>query len=147
MSLLHRLKPSVTVELTQANVNEYVRSHADELKLPSGLADPRITFRRGHLEISARKQVLFANARLRAVLTPLVRHGRLKLEIQQMWAGPLPVPSAFHNGFADSLAALVNDELDATGARLMRIEIDSGTVRAIASLHPPDDASDCPTVN
>ncbi|HCU36103.1 MAG TPA: hypothetical protein DGT21_11855 [Armatimonadetes bacterium] len=133
------MRPNVTVEITQANVNEYVREHAEELSLPPDLSTPAVTFCRGHLEVSAHKQVLFASARVRAVLIPVVKNGRLTLEIQQMWAGPIPLPSYFHNGFADSLAAVVNHELDLAGARLVRIEVETGTARAVAALRPPDE--------
>lgn len=145
MSLLRQLRPNVTVEITQANVNEYVREHAEELSLPPDLSTPMVTFHRGHLEVSAHKQVLFAAARVRAVLIPVVKSGRLTLEIQRMWAGPIPLPSYFHNGFADSLAAAVNRELDLAGARLVRIEVDAGTARAVAALRPPDDPSTRPS--
>lgn len=129
----------MTVEFTQANVNEYVREHVEELNLPPDLSSPIVTFHRGHLEVSAHKQVLFAAARVRAVLIPVVKSGRLTLQIRRMWAGPLPLPSYFHNGFADSLAAVVNRELDLAGARLVRIEMETGTARAVAALRPPEE--------
>ena len=91
------------------------------------------------------KQVLFAHARVRAVLLPAVRSGRLAIDVQRIWAGPIPLPSYFHNGFADALAAVVNRELDEAGARLMRIEIETGTARAVAALQPPDAPSTRPS--
>lgn len=147
MSLLRQLRPNVTVEITQANVNEYVREHAEELSLPPDLSTPTVTFCRGHLEVSAHKQVLFAVARVRAVLIPVVRNGRLNLDIQQMWAGPIPLPSYFHNGFADSLAAVVNRELDLAGARLVRIEMETGMARAVAALRPSAQEAAGPSTN
>lgn len=132
--LFRALQPRVTIEIAEANLNAYLRAHPQELGIPADFADPRVSFRHGLVELSARKQVLFIASRVSVGLAPQVVRGRLRLVVRRVRASGIPLPTYFHRGVADALTGPINQALDRNGLELLDVEVVPGTVRVHAQV-------------
>lgn len=130
--LLRALQPRVTIEIAEANLNAYLQSHTHELGIPADFADPRVSFRQGLVELSARKQVLFIASRVSVGLAPQIVRGRLRLVVRRVRASGIPLPTYFHRGVADLITGPINQALDNNGLTLLGVEVAPGVVRATA---------------
>jgi len=126
--LLRELKPKMTFEFLQDNLNSYLRAHPEEFAIPEGFESPHIAFFPNVIEVSARTKILFVPARVRVGMTPEVRNGRLRLKVTSIKAGKVPVPPTFHRGTADTIARVVNDFLDRNQVQLQCVEVRRGVI-------------------
>lgn len=135
--LLHALQPTITIEVLERNLNAYAAGRPAELRIPEGFEDPQLTISRGELELSARKELLFMSARVRVSLSPEVAHGRLRLKVHEVHAGPIPLPSSFHAGVSGGIETVVNDFLAQNGLELIAVEALPGVLRVTGKALPP----------
>ena len=132
--LLRELRPKMIFEFSEENLNAYLRAHPREFAIPEGFEDPRVAFGEGLVEVSARTKVLFVPTRVRVSMIPEVVRGRLHLRVHRVQAGPIPLPSNFHRGTADTIAGVVNSILDRNQVQLMAVEAERGLIRVTAAV-------------
>jgi hypothetical protein len=135
--VLRALRPSVTLQFSEADVNAYMKAEGNELGLPGGLEAPRVAFAEGAAELSARKKLGFlVPTRLRITVRPRVRSGKLVLEPAGGRAGKLLLPKAFRTRMADALGRFIAERLDTAGFDLHRVEVHKGTLTVHGKLRP-----------
>lgn len=144
MRMFRAMRPKLIIEVTEANVNAYLRDHPDEFDMPEGLEAPRVSFGSGYVEVSARASLLFVPSRVSVRLAPSIRDGHLELRVTRVSAGWMPLPRSLHGGVAEMITDLINNALDLNGVKLSRVEIVRGLVRATATVHPREEAADGP---
>lgn len=134
--LLRELKPRMTFEVTEPNMNAYLAAHLAEFAIPEGFTSPYVAFGAGLVEVSALTRVIFVPTRVRVGMRPQVVRGRLRLRVERIHAGPLPLPSSFHRGTADTIARVVNEILDRNEVQLLAVEAVRGLIRVTAQAGP-----------
>ncbi|NPV47129.1 MAG: hypothetical protein HPY69_09215 [Armatimonadetes bacterium] len=132
--LFRALQPRVTIEIAETNLNAYLQAHPRELGIPPDFADPRVSFRNGLVEFSARKQVLFIASRVSVGLAPQIVRGRLRLVVRRVRASGIPLPTCFHRGIADTITGPINQALDRNDLQLLGVEVVPGAVRVHAQV-------------
>lgn len=130
--LLRALKPTMTVEVAEQDVNDYLATRPPELKIPDGFKSPRVAMRPGRLELSALKDMLFMSTRVRVSLSPQVVEGRLRLKVQEIHAGAIPLPSNFHSGFGRDIEKAVNQFLEGNNLQLIAVDVAPKILRITA---------------
>ncbi len=136
MRLFRALKPTLIVEITQANVNAYLQDDPKEFDIPDGFEDPQVVFGNGYVEVSARTQLLFTPVRVRVLMAPEIVGGRLRLAVRKVHAGKIRIPSSFHRGVGDMITGVINQALDQNNVMLRKTEVTNGLVRATAVVNP-----------
>ena len=136
-AMLRALKPTMTFEVTEENINAYLKTRPAELGIPEGFENPRVALTRGIFEISARKDLLFLSTRVRVGMTPAVVRGRLRLKVARVHAGPIPLPSSFHLGVAGTIEGIVNLILEHNEMQLESVVVERSVVRVTARTMPP----------
>ncbi|MEN6548715.1 MAG: hypothetical protein ABFE07_21920 [Armatimonadia bacterium] len=134
--LLSELKPKMTFEFLQDNLNAYLRAHPDEFAIPEGFESPHIAFFTNVIEVSARTKILFVPARVRVGMTPEVHEGRLRLKVTSIKAGKIPVPPSFHHGTAETIARVVNEFLERNQVQLQCVAVRRGAIMVSAAGGP-----------
>lgn len=140
--MLRALKPTMIFEVAEQDINAYLATRPEELAIPEGFEDPKVTLRQGLLEISARKELVFISTRVRVGLSPQVVRGRLRLKVRSVHAGPIPLPSNFHAGISETIEGIINQILDRNELDLLRVEIVPPMVRVTAKVMTPEAAGD-----
>lgn len=135
--LLQELKPRMMFEFTEANLTAYLTNHPDLYAMPDGFTAPHIAFGEGLVEVSALTKLLFVPTRVRVSMVPEVAHGRLRLKVARIHAGPIRLPSSFHRGAADTIAGVVNDFLDHNHVQLLGVCAAIGLIRVTAQAGQP----------
>lgn len=139
--LLQELKPRMMFEFTEANLTAYLTNHPELYAMPEGFTSPHIGFGDGLIEVSALTRLLFVPTRVRVSMLPEVAHGRLRLKVEKIHAGPIRLPSSFHRGAADTIAGVVNDFLEHNGVQLLGVCAASGLIRVTAQAGPPTESA------
>jgi uncharacterized protein YpmS len=134
--MLRELKPTMVFEVTEANLNTYLMTHPEDFAIPDGFDAPRVEFGANEVEVSALKRVLLVTVRVRVAMVPEIMRGRLRLKVSRVSAGPIPLPSNFHAGVADTIERIVNQILEHNNVQLTRVEIVRGLVRVTAQVRP-----------
>lgn len=134
--MLRELKPRMMFEVTEPNLNAYLRAHPEDFAIPEGFSSPHVAFTAGLVEVSALTKVLFVPTRVRVSMNPEVMRGRLRLKVHSVHAGVIPLPASFHRGAADTIAAIINGMLDRNDLQLECVEIQRGLIRAVARVQP-----------
>ena len=119
--LLQELQPRMMIEVTEENLNKYLRNHPELFDMPEGFTAPYVSFGDGVIEVSALAKVLFVSTRVRVSMLPQVTRGRLRLKVHRIHAGPIPLPSSFHHGAADTIAGIVNEFLTQNDVQLISV--------------------------
>ena len=140
--MLRALKPTMIFEVAEPDINAYLATRPQELAIPEGFEDPKVTLRQGLLEVSARKELVFISTRVRVGLVPQVVRGRLRLKVRSIHAGPIPLPSNFHAGISETIEGIINQILDRNELDLLRVEIVPPMVRVTAKVMTPEAAGD-----
>ena len=123
-ALMRALRPTMTFEVSQENINAYLNTQPAELRIPEGFEDPRVALTDGIFEISARKDLFFVSTRVRVGLAPKVVRGRLHLKVARIHAGPIPLPPNFHLGIAQTIEGFVNELLGRNEMELVAVAVD-----------------------
>jgi hypothetical protein len=139
--LLRELQPRMMFEFSETNLNAYLTNHPDLYELPEGFTAGHIAFGEGLIEVSALTKLLFVPTRVRVSMEPEVMHGRLRLRVHTIHAGPLRLPSSFHHGAADTIAGVVNDFLDHNNVQLISVCAALGLIRISAQAAPTTPAA------
>ena len=134
--LFRQMQPTLTIEITEANINAFLREHRDEIGVPPGYTNPRIAFDKGRVEVSAARRLGFFSTRLQVEMDPSIEDGRLVLRERKTGVGPISLPFSFHTGVADTIMETINGALDRNDMILRRVEISRGRVRAVADVRP-----------
>ncbi len=136
-AILRALKPKMIIEITEANLNEYLRTEPEELTMPEGFENPYVALSDGNVEVSAVTKMLLVPTRVRVSMVPEVVAGRLQMRVRRLHAGPIRLPSRFHRGVGDTIARMVNDILDHNELQLTRVEVRRGLIRVTAEVQKP----------
>lgn len=136
--LFRQMQPTLTIEITEANINAFLREHRDEIGVPPGYSNPRIGFDKGRVEVSAARRLGFFSTRVQVEMDPSIEEGRLVLRERKTGVGPISLPISFHTGVADTIMETINGALDRNDMILRRIEIIRGRVRAVADVRPKE---------
>jgi len=131
-AMLRALKPTMTFEVTEENINAYLATRPAELHIPEGFEDPRVALTEGVFEISARKELVLFSTRVRVGLVPEARRGRLHLRVARVSAGPIPLPASFHLGIAHTIEDVVNSILERNEMQLVAATVADKAVRVCA---------------
>ena len=134
--LFRQLQPTLTIEITEANINTFLRDHRDEIGIPAGFTNPRVSFDKGRVEVSACKKLGFFSTRMQVEMQPSIEGGRLVLRERKTGVGPISLPISFHTGVADTIMGTINGALERNDMILRRVEIAGGRVKAIADVRP-----------
>jgi hypothetical protein len=134
--LFRQLQPTLTIEITEANINTFLRDHAGDIGLSGGYSNPRVAFEGGDIEVSAAKRLGFFSTRLKVGMEPDIENGRLVLRERKTGVGGISLPISFHTGVADTIMGTINGALERNDMILRRVEIVNGRVRAIADIRP-----------
>ena len=137
MQAVRGTKPKVTIQLSDADVNAYLSEHADEVELPSGLADPKVAFGEDYVEGSVRTKVGFLPVRARVRLVPEVKDGALILHVAKMRAGKIALPGHFRKQLSETLKRMIERKLVGSGVELRSIEVRPGVLTITAVLGEP----------
>jgi len=130
------VKPTVQIQLSDADVNAYLKEHRDELELPSGLEDPKVAFGDGYIEGSVRTKVAFVPVRMRVEITPEVTDGRLVLHIEETKAGKLGLPGMFRKKIGRTIDAMIQRKLGESDLRLESVVVQPGVLIITVTLGP-----------
>jgi hypothetical protein len=71
-----------------------------------------------------------------------VAHGRLHLEVQRVRAGPLPLPTSFLHGVADTISRAVNDIVKRNEVDLLCVTSVKSLIRITAQAAAGDTSED-----
>jgi uncharacterized protein YpmS len=137
--LLQELQPRMVIEVTEENLNNYLRNHPELFDMPEGFTAPYVSFADGVIEISALTKVLFVSTRVRVSMIPEVKRGRLRLRVHKIHAGPIPLPSSFHHGAADTIAGVVNEFLTQNHVQLVSVCAAPKVIRITAQGAPTEE--------
>jgi uncharacterized protein YpmS len=134
--ILRELKPRMMFEITEANLNAYLHAHPEDFTLPEGLSAPYVALGDGVIEVSALTKMLFVPTRVRVKLLPVVVCGRLRLTVQRVRAGPVPLPGRFLHGVAEAIVRPINDILERNEVQLESLVSVKGLLRLTAQASP-----------
>lgn len=138
MRIFRGLRPKVTIEVAERDINEYLRQHPEDFAIPSDFGAPRVAFRAGEVEVSARTKVLFVSSRVSVGMTPQVVDGRLHLVARKVRASGIPLPTFLEGGIADTVAQTINHTLETNGLQLLGVVVESGLVRLTTQAQPSE---------
>jgi len=136
-AMMRALQPTMTFEVTEENMNAYLKTRPAELNMPEGFEEPRVALAAGVFEVSARKDLVLLHTRVRVGLVPQVVRGRLRLKVGRIHAGPIPLPTSFHMGVADTIEGFINAILDRNEMQLVSVVVEKRIVRVTAKMTPP----------
>jgi len=134
--LFRQMRPTLTIEITEANINTFLREHPEEVGVPPGYSNPRVAFNNGRVVVSAGRRVGFFATRLAVEMAPSIEDGRLVLRERKTGVGGISLPISFHTGVADTIMDTINGALERNDMILRRVEITRGRVKAVADVRP-----------
>ncbi len=126
MRAVRGVKPTVQIQLSDADVNAYLKEHRDELELPSGLEDPKVAFGDGYIEGSVRTKVAFVPVRMRVEIIPEVTDGKLVLHVEETKAGKIGLPGMFRKKLGRTIDAMIQRKLGESDLRLENVVVQPG---------------------
>jgi len=132
------IKPTVQVQLSDADVNAYLKEHRDELDLPSGLNDPKVAFGDGYIEGSVRTKVAFVPVRMRVEVVPEVVEGKLVLHIKETNAGKLELPGVFRKKIGRTIDKMIQRKLGQSDLQLKDVAVQPGLLTITVTLEPSE---------
>ena len=136
MRAVRGVKPTVQIQLSDADVNAYLEEHRDELDLPSGLEDPKIAFGDGYIEGSVRTKVAFVPVRVRVEIIPAVADGKLVLHVEETEAGKIGLPGMFRKKIGRTIDKLIQQKLGESDLRLEDVVVQPGLLTITVTLQP-----------
>jgi len=136
MQAVRGVKPTVQVQLSDADVNAYLKEHRDELDLPSGVEDPMVAFGDGYIEGSVRTKIAFVPVRMRAEVVPEVSDGKLVLHIEETKAGKLGLPGMFRKKIGHTIDKLIQQKLGQSDLQLKDVTVQPGLLTITVVLAP-----------
>jgi len=139
MRAVRGVKPTVQIQLSDADVNAYLEEHRDELELPSGIEDPKVAFGDGYIEGSVRTKVAFVRVRMRAEIIPEVADGKLVLHVKETEAGKIGLPGMFRNKIGRTIDKLIQQKLGESDLRVENVVVQPGllTITVTLGAAPP----------
>jgi len=136
MRAMRGVKPTVQVQLSDADVNAYLEEHRDELDLPSGIEDPKVAFGDGYIEGSVRTKLAFVPVRMRVKIIPEVTDGKLVLHIEETSAGKLGLPGMFRKKIERVIDTMIQRQLGESDLRLENVVVQPGVLTITVTLGP-----------
>jgi len=130
------VKPTVQIQLSDADVNAYLREHRDELELPSGIEEPKVAFGDGYIEASARTKVAFVPVRMRVEIIPEVSDGKLVLHVEETRAGKIGLPGMFRKKIGRVIDKLIQQKLGQSDLRLKSVVVEPGLLTITVTIGP-----------
>ncbi len=142
MRAVRGVKPTVQIQLSDADVNAYLEEHRDELDLPSGIQDPKVAFGDGYIEGSVRTKIAFIPVRMRVEIIPDVTDGKLVLHIEETKAGKIGLPGMFRKKIGRTIDKLIQQKLGESDLRLENVVVQPGllTITVTPAQSPPSGA-------
>ena len=141
-SALRGVRPVIAMKVTDADVNEYIKQHQQELSLPSGLQDPSVAFGEGFVEASVRTKMGFVvPVRVHIKARPEISDGQLRLHPIGGSAGKLGLPGGVRQKIAGTAGGLIQQRLDGAGFDLQDVELHKGELIVRGKLRPADDGA------
>jgi len=137
MRAMRGVKPTVQVQLSDADVNTYLQEHRDELDLPSGLKDPKVAFGDGYIEGSVCSKIAFIPVRMRVEIIPEVTDGKLVLHIEETKAGSIGLPGMFRKKIERTIDRVIQEKLGQSDLRLKDVTVQPGLLTITVALAPP----------
>lgn len=134
MRAVRGVKPTVQIQLSDADVNAYLKEHRDELELPSGLEDPKVAFGDGYIEGSVRTKIAFVPVRMRVEVVPEVTDGKLVLHIKETEAGRINLPGMFRKKIGRTIDKMIQDKLSRSDLRLKDVTVQPGLLTITVAL-------------
>ena len=131
------VKPTVQIQLSDADVNAYLKEHRDELDLPSGLEDPQVAFGDGYIEGSVRSKIAFIPVRMRVEIIPEVIDGKLVLHVEETKAANIDVPGIFRKKIGRTIDRVIQEKLGQSDLRLKDVTVQPGLLTITVVLSPP----------
>ncbi len=141
MQAVRGVKPTVQVQIADADINAYLAEHRGELGLPSGLKAPRVAFGEEFIEVSVRTKIAFVPVRIRAKVVPEVVDGKLKLQVTKVRAGKLGITGLVRDSLINILTDSVHQRLDQSGIKLKSVEVRPGFLTFTGALKATKSAS------
>ena len=138
MRAVRGVKPTVQIQLSDADVNAYLNEHREELDLPSGLEDPKVAFGDGYIEGSVRTKVAFMPVRMRVEIVPEVADGKLVLHVKETEAGKIGLPGMFRNKIGRTIDKMIQQKLGQSDLRLKNLVVQPGLLTITVVLEPSD---------
>ena len=126
MQAMRGVRPTVQIQLSDADINAYLSEHRDDLNLPSGLRDPKVAFGEGYIEGSIRTKVALVPVRVRVTIIPEVVDGELVLRIEKVKAGKLGMTGVMGDGLASSITKLIERRLAQSEVELKDVQVSPG---------------------
>jgi len=126
MRAVRGVKPTVQIQLSDADVNAYLEEHRDELDLPSGLQGPKVAFGDGYIESSVRTKIAFIPVRMRVEVIPEVADGKLVLHVEETEAGKIGLPGMFRKKIGRTIDKLIQQKLGESDLRLENVVVQPG---------------------
>ncbi len=136
MQAVRGVKPSVQIQLSDADVNAYLEEHRDELDLPSGLEDPKVAFGDGYIEGRVRSKIAFIPVRMRMEIIPEVTDGKLVLHVEETKAGKIGLPGMCRKKIGRTIDKLIQRKLGHSELRLKDITVQPGLLTITVTLGP-----------
>lgn len=136
--MLRGMKPTVSITLTDADLNAYIQERPEEIDIPSGLEDPKVAFGDGFVEVSVRTKILFIPTRVRAELVPEVTDGTLALKVEKVSAGDVSAPGVIRKSVARAATDAVNKALQANRMDIKSVKATEGLLTVEAVLKPKE---------
>ena len=136
MRAVRGVKPTVQIQLSDADVNAYLKEHRDELDLPSGLEDPKVAFGDGYIEGSVRTKIALIPVRMRVEIIPEVADGKLVLHIEETKAGKIGLPGIFRKKIGRTIDKLIQQKLGHSELRLKDVTVQPGLLTITVALAP-----------
>ncbi len=126
MRAVRGVKPTLQIQLSDADVNAYLEEHRDELDLASGLEDPKLAFGDGYIEGSVRTKIAFIPVRMRVEIIPEVTDGKLVLHVEETKAGKIGLPGMFRKKIGRTIDKLIQQKLGESDLRLENVVVQPG---------------------
>jgi len=141
MRAVRGVRPTMQIQLSDGDVNAYLKEHRDELDLPSGLQDPKVAFADGYIEASVRTNIAFVPVRMHVEIVPEVEDGQLILHIDEATAGKLGLAGMFRKKISRVINKVMREKLDEADLQLKAITVAPGVLTITATLRPTDERS------
>jgi len=125
----------VWVTLSDADLNAYLVAGAAGRPLPMHLRQPRVAFREGRVLAGARGKLGFLPVWVTAEVVPTANDGRLRVNVERVRVGRLPLPRRYRKELALRGHNAVNSILHETDFRLEELRLTPG--RLELALRPP----------
>ena len=128
--------PAVHVTVSDADVSAYLAENSGERPLSLAMRHPQVAFGAGQITATAQVRLIFLPVRMTAEVTPVAHKGQLRVRVDRLRVGLLPVPGRYRRSLALQAQNTVNSGLHASNSRLEALEIMPGQM-AVTVRPPP----------